>query len=131
MTFNDFFKNKDGHIFLIISVYDEFYVEVYKTQNIKIQENFIEIESEKRYERIDYWQCTKIDETSIYTELHNDGHVYKIGLFDCDSCESLKKAYDKLNDISKKLENFKKIIDDKNNLIYYEYLDKLYKNNVH
>ena len=58
-------------------------------------------------------------------EVWDDGHTDEVLIYDTNRSESLKAAYEKLNDVMAKLSNMKDRIDSFRNFVYYDMLDKI------
>lgn len=125
MTFKEFSEKIKNHTVLVINTIDDLYVEVYKSDQIEITDNSIKInESERHHDYIVDDQLTSVDDISLIDTWHDDGTKHETEIFDCEDWRSLKKAYEKLSNISKTLTKMKDNIDDMKNLIYYEYREK-------
>lgn len=129
MTFKEFSEKIKSHTVLVINTIDGLHVEVYKSNQTETTDKTIKIdESDRHHDYIVDSPCVSVDETSMTYKWYDDGTEYETEVFDCEDWKSLQKAYEKLCTISRTLSQMKEKIDDTNNLLYYEYTEKRWKN---
>lgn len=125
MTAQDFIKQ--GKTFIIITINDELWIDCYKTSQVRItnEGKSVEVTEDSNHNAYISLYDTEINGLYMHNESWDDGHTYEVLIYDATRSESLKAAYEKLNDIIAKLSNMKDRIDSFRNFIYYDMLDKI------
>ena len=117
-----------GKIYLIISIYNDFYLKVYKTSNISFygeNEHALLIKEGDLHHEILPLSQIEINEFYLrYYEKTYEGDTSEILICDSQNHESLFSAWEKLGEICNNLDEIKSNIQDFRNLIYYDSLEK-------
>lgn len=125
MTAQDFIKQ--GKTFIIITINDELWVDCYKTSQVKItnEDKSIEITENPNHNAYIRLYDAEINDLYIRQQEWDDGHTYEVLMYDATRSDSLKAAYEKLNDIIAKLSNMRDHIDSFRNFVFYDMIDKI------
>ena len=125
MTAQDFIKQ--GKTFIIITINDELWIDCYKTSQVRItnEGKSVEVTEDSNHNAYISLYDTEINGLYMRSESLDDGHTYEVLIYDATRSESLKAAYEKLNDVIAKLSNMKDRIDSFRNFVYYDMLDKI------
>ena len=125
MTAQEFIKQ--GKTFIIITINDEVWIDCYKTSQVRItnEGKSVEVTEDSNHNAYMSLYDTEINGLYMRNESWDDGHTYEVLIYDATRSESLKAAYEKLNDVIAKLSSMKDRIDSFRNFIYYDMLDKI------
>lgn len=125
MTAQDFIKQ--GKTFLIVTINDELWIDCYKTSQVKItnEDKSIEVTEDPNHSAYIHLYDAEINDLYIRHQEWDDGHTYEVLMYDATRSDSLKAAYEKLNDIMAKLNSMRDGIDRFRNFIFYDMIDKI------
>ena len=125
MTPEEFIKQ--GNTYLIITINDELWIDCYKTSQVEItnEGKSIEVTEDSNHNAYIHLYDTEVNDLYMRNEVWDDGHTDEVLIYDTNRSESLKAAYEKLNDVMAKLSNMKDRIDSFRNFVYYDMLDKI------
>ena len=129
MTVQNFIDRSAG-TFLVIKINDELWVDCYKTRNLSLTNNplnigapALEIHEDEKRNAFLYVVNLKVDDSCISHIEHDDGHIEQYYIYDASRSESMKAAHEKLNDIMAKLSNMRDHIDGFRNFVFYDMLN--------
>lgn len=125
MTAEEFIKQ--GNTYIVITINDELWVDCYKTSQIEFTKEGgrLEIHEDEIHKAYITLYGTEVNNLYMYHRVWNDGHMDEVLIYDTNRSESLKAAYEKLNDIMAKLSNMRDRIDSFRNFVYYDMLEKI------
>lgn len=125
MTAEEFIKQ--GNTYIVITINDELWVDCYKTSQVEFTNDgrTLEIHEDEIHNAYITLYGTEVNNLYMYHRVWDDGHTDEVLIYDTNRSESLKAAYEKLNDVMAKLSNMRDRIDSFRNFVYYDMLDKI------